>query len=374
MHGGTSRQWHPRDCLETFARDSAVKIGVFLPNWIGDMAMCTPTLRALRRHYGPDAEMVGILRPYVADVLAGTPWLDETILFHRRSQAAEQRTLPVARRLRARRFDTIVLLTNSLRAGAMAWWSGAPERVGYVRYGRGPLLTHRLYHPRRGRDWLPTPAIDAYLQLAYALGCELESPKLELATLPADDDAAERAWKKLGLPPGNQVVVLNSGGAYGAAKHWPGEHFAALARRIVNDQGLAVLVTCGPAERAVARQIVALADHPRVVSLADENPSIGLTKACIRRGRLLVSTDSGPRFFALAFDVPVVSLFGPTHMGWSRTHSAGEVCLQHAVPCGPCSRRKCPLGHHDCMRLLSVERVYGAVNRQLHSAAAVQAA
>ncbi|MBI3839822.1 MAG: lipopolysaccharide heptosyltransferase II [Planctomycetia bacterium] len=342
-----------------------MKIGIFIPNWIGDVAMATPTLRALRRHYGAQAELVGILRPYVADVLAGTPWLDEQIFYHPKSKNQAERTWSVLSKLRRRRLDTIILLTNSLRAGALAWACGARERVGYVRYGRGPLLTHKLYYPRQGRKYLPTPAIDAYLQLAYAVGCERESPQLELATLPADEAAAEGVWGKWGLPLSNQVVVLNSGGAYGAAKLWPSESFAQLARRIATEQGLSVLVLCGPAERSVARQIVQLADHPRVVSLADELISIGLSKACIRRSRLLVTTDSGPRFFAVAFGVPVVSLFGPTHMQWTRTHYSLETCLQHTVPCGPCSRRTCPLGHHDCMRLLGVEQVYAAVLEQL---------
>lgn len=341
------------------------KIGVFLPNWIGDAAMCTPTLRALARHFGSDAELIGILRPYVADVLAGTSWLHDFVFFHKKSRNPTHRTLAVARELRARRLDAIVLLTNSFRSAAIARWSGASTRIGYARYGRSALLTHRLFYPRVGWRWLPTPAIDSYLQLANALGCESESPRIELATLPADEEAADTVWKHWDLPPGDQVVVLNSGGAYGAAKLWPGEYFAELARRIAVEQGLAVLVTCGPAERALARQIVAQACHPRVVSLADETPSIGLTKACVRRSRLMVSTDSGPRFFAVAFDVPLVTLFGPTHVDWSRTHYPREVTLQHAVPCGPCGQRVCPFAHHDCMRLLSVDRVYRAVLAQL---------
>lgn len=342
-----------------------MKLGVFVPNWIGDVAMSTPSLRALRGHVGTSDEIVGVVRPYVADVLAGTPWLDRQILYHPRSKTPAERTWAVLNKLRNERLDAIVLLTNSFRAAAMAWLSGAPQRIGYVRYGRGALLTHKLYHPRHALRWLPTPAIDTYLQLAYALGCEWESPRLELSTLPADEEAADAVWKRWDLPPGEQVVVLNSGGAYGAAKLWPSEYFAQLARRIATAQGLAVLVTCGPVERPIAERIVELAAHPRVVSFADKPISIGLSKACIRRSRLLVSTDSGPRFFGVAFNVPVISLFGPTHVGWTRTHYAREICLQQNVPCGPCSRRACPLGHHDCMRSLSVERVYAAVLEQL---------
>ncbi len=342
-----------------------MKIGVFIPNWVGDAAMCTPTLRALRQHYGPGAKMIGIMRPYVSEVLAGTPWLSGRILFNPRSSNPAERTPAALAAMRRAGFDTMVLLTNSMRTAILARASGAAQRVGYVRYGRSLLLTHKVYAPRVGFHRLPFPAIDAYLHIAYALGCEPQSPRLELATLIADEAAADAVWEKWNLPPGDQVVVLNSSGAYGAAKLWPTEYFARLAERIATRKGLAVLVTCGPNEREIAREIVNTANHPRVVSLADEPISIGLTKACIRRSRLMVTTDSGPRFFAVAFDVPVITLFGPTDKAWTRTHYPREVCLNHAVPCGPCGRRACPLKHHDCMRLLTVERVYETVAEQL---------
>jgi heptosyltransferase-2 len=209
------------------------------------------------------------------------------------------------------------------------------------------------------------PAIDEYLNIVYALGCDPEPPRLEMATLPADEAAADAVWNKHQLPSGDRVIVLNSGGAYGAAKHWPSEYFAELARRIATELGHSVLVICGPAERQVAREIAAQAAHPGVVHLADDNASVGLSKACIRRARLLVTTDSGPRFFGVAFGLPVVTLFGPTRIDWTRTHFSGEMCLQHAVPCGPCGRRRCPLGHHECMRGLSVARVFATVCQQL---------
>jgi heptosyltransferase-2 len=342
-----------------------VRLGIFIPNWIGDAAMCTPTLRALREHYGPDAHLVGVMRPYVADVLAGNPWLNDQILFNQRSSRADERTRAVIRALRQQRLDAVALLTNSFRTAAIARLSGAPIRAGYVRYYRGPLLTHKVHAPREGLRRLPFPEIDAYLKVAYALGCPPQSPRLELSTLPADEATADAVWQKWNLPSGQQVAILNSSGAYGAAKLWPSEFFARLAQQFVARQGLSVLVTCGPSERDIARDIVRQANHPRVVSLADEPISIGLTKACIRRSRLMVTTDSGPRFFAVAFGVPVVTLFGPTDPAWTSTHYAGETCLHHEVPCGPCGKRVCPLQHHDCMRLLSVERVYEAASEQL---------
>ncbi len=104
-----------------------MRIGVFVPNWVGDVAMATPTLRALRRNF-PTARIVGVVRPYVADVLVGTPWLDEQILYHPKSADRGQRFTAVLRKLRDEWLDTVVLLTNSFRSAALAWASGATPR------------------------------------------------------------------------------------------------------------------------------------------------------------------------------------------------------------------------------------------------------
>jgi heptosyltransferase-2 len=80
-----------------------------------------------------------------------------------------------------------------------------------------------------------------------------------------------------------------------------------------------------------------------------------------------VSTDSGPRFFGIAFGKPVVTLFGPTDPQATRTHYDRETSLSLSLDCQPCMQRACPLGHHPCKRDLSVDRVWAAVAGQLES-------
>ena len=292
-----------------------------LPNWIGDAVMATPTLRALRNQFAGQATITGIMRPYVSKVLAGTTWLDRTIYFDRRSKNTDLHAKTLTARLRAERLDLMVLMSNSFRAGAIAWLSGAQRRVGYVRYGRGFLLTDKLYPPRQGRRFTPVSAVDYYLDLAYCVGCPPEPRVLELATSSHDEKGADRVWDNLGLGSAGSVIILNTGGARGAAKHWPAENFVELAHRIVAEPQYAVLIICGPEERETAAYIEKVADHSRVRSMANQNLDIGVAKACIRRAQLMVTTDSGPRHIATAFDVPVVALFGPIDPRWSETLS-----------------------------------------------------
>jgi heptosyltransferase-2 len=210
------------------------------------------------------------------------------------------------------------------------------------------------------------PTICGYLQVAQAAGAPPESPELELATTAADERRADGVWRRLGWPRDARAAVLNTGGAFGAAKDWPGESFAGLARRLAGEGDWRVLVNCGPKERDAARAIVAAAGDGRVASLADEAElPIGLTKAVIRRARLLVTTDSGPRFFGVAFGVPTVTLFGPMSPEFTQTYSDWETSVSLGLDCQPCMQRTCPLKHHRCMRDLSVNQVIAAIDRVL---------
>ncbi len=350
-----------REFLRANVNMPSINLGVVLPSWLGDAVMATPTIRALREHFGSSANLIGIMKPKIADVLEGLPWFDECLLFERGQCRPELQVRRLLTELRRRRLDKIVLLPNSLSSAVIAWLSGAGERIGYDRDLRGGLLTQRLQPLWKDGRYAPVSAVDYYLQLATAVGCSECSRRVELATTPADEAAADFLWDTYRLRLTRSVVAFNTGGAFGAAKHWPTEYFAELARRIVREWDATVLVLCGPAERDTAAEIARQASHQRVISLAGEKLPLGLMKACIRRSDLLVSTDSGPRHFGAAFNVPTVALFGPIHPAWSVNYNPRETQLYLDLPCSPCNEHRCPLIHHRCMRELSVDMAFGAV-------------
>lgn len=348
-----------------------MRVAVFLPNWIGDVVMATPALRALRNDLPEGTQIVGVGKGHATAVLAGTPWLDEILVIGPNNYYD---ALARVRLLRQRRFDAAVLFTNSFRTALVAFAAGAERRIGYARDLRRWMLTDVLPVPRIGRRRLPISAVDCYLALVETLGCSATSKQLELATTPSDETETDKVWRSLGWSREDSVVVLNGGGAFGPAKHWPESYFSSLARRIVRDLHMRVLVLSGPAERLAARRIVSMSRLNDVASLADHTPSIGLSKACVRRATALVSTDSGPRHFAAAFDVPCVALFGPTHVGWSENYHAREIRLQKSVPCGPCQKKSCPLHHHRCMTELNVDEVFTSLAELLQANVSTPAA
>lgn len=329
-------------------------VAMFLPGWVGDAVMATPAVRAIRRHFN-DARVIGVMKPYVSDVVAGSPWFDDVVPM--------TGAFPTGLALRKHRPDLAVLFPNSFRSALAAWVGGCSRRVGYRRHGRGLLLTDALEPDRHDDGALKvSPVIDAYNRLAEYVGCAPPGHDMELFTLPDDEGAAEAVWDAGGLRRYPEVVCLNPGAAFGASKYWPAEYFAEVARDLVRRRRCGVLVLCGPAEREMAKTIADEAADPAVVALSALSvpPSLGLTKALVRRCDLLVTTDSGPRHFAAAFDRPVVTLFGPTHIAWTETYHHRAIHLQKEVECGPCQKRRCVTDHRCMTGLLPAEVLIAA--------------
>lgn len=331
---------------------------VFVPNWVGDAVMATPALAALKEHF-PASKVTAVARPYVLPVLEGLDFIDEVMgLEGLKPGASVLGLFREARSLRPRRFDLAVLFTNSFRTALFALLAGAGRRVGYVREGRGLLLTEGIKPAKSGGRFEPRPMIDYYLDLVGSLGAPTGQRRMRLAVTPADSAAAEKVFADCRVDTSKPRAVLNPGAAFGSAKCWPAENFAAVADALAA-RGFEVLVVTGPKEKTIGEAIAAAAE----VSLRPTwraNVPLGALKGIISEAAVLVTNDSGPRHFAAALDVPVVTLVGPTDPRWSETGFDREIVLRREVDCGPCMLRVCPRDHR-CMTLITGEDVTKAV-------------
>lgn len=208
------------------------------------------------------------------------------------------------------------------------------------------------------------PLVEYYADLAEAVGCNRPDERLELFTTPDDEESVQDRLTLLGLADRRPLVVISPGARYGSAKCWAPERFASVADGLIDADGATVVVTCGPGEESIARCIGSqmkrvgfVFDHPRL--------SLGELMALIRRSDLWIGNDTGPRHFARAFGVPVVTIFGPTHPEWTATSYEAERIVRVDVDCGPCQQRVCPLGHLKCMTGVTVEAVLEAATELL---------
>ena len=348
---------------------AAKKILVMLPNPMGDAILSGPALRYLRRRR-PESAITLLGNPTVIEILRGNPWSDACLAWPAEKNG-RQGFWSAARWLREFQFDAVILLPNSFRSAALAFAAGIPRRLGYGRDGRGFLVTDAIAPIRIQGRFPPMSMLDYYgylMEQTLSGGPEnhyfSDGLHLELFTGPQDRQQAEDLLQRWGIASGRKLVMLVPGGAFGGSKWWPAERFAAVADWLT-EKGYTVVVSCAPneTEKKIAAQILSRVKKP-IFNLVEEGLPLGGFKELIRRCALVISNDTGPCHIAAGFQVPLVTLFGPTDPRWTATGYPREIRLRLDVPCGPCQQDTCLLDHR-CLQQIRVDEVLAAVRAQL---------
>ena len=329
--------------------------------FIGDVVLTTPLIRSLRDAY-PDAFIAYLGEREAVSLLEGNPCLDEIIPFdYSRPAILEQAR--VGSLLRRRTFDLVIDLFGNPRSALLTRLSGAPVRVGPDRKGRG-----RLYTIRVRDDGRPKSAIAFHNQSLVAAGIPVSGKKTEIFVSPAERDSAHALLRRMDPPldPDRVIVGIHPGATW-PAKHWFPDRFAALAEGLVRDDGIQVLLTAGPRDGETIRSIRSRLREPVAVL---DGPSLRSLAAAVSLCSAFVSNDAGPMHIAAAVGTPTIGLFGPGEdaIWFPYETGAGHRALRVDVPCHPCHLDVCNRageGYMECMKLLTVERVLGAVRDAL---------
>jgi heptosyltransferase-2 len=345
------------------------RIFVRAPNWVGDLVMATASFARIRAAF-PEAHIACGLRPNLRPLLAGTTWFDELVDTPRAGGLAGLRAQ--VRAMRERRYDLAVVMPNSLETALVPFLARVPGRLGY-RQGRPLLLTmgpkarvrRRWFQRRVGPRRVPEPMPQYYRKLLDGLGIPGDELHPHLAVTSAERQWVAQDLAARGVPAESRLLLLVVGANYGSSKLWLPERFAEAARHFQQAHGMRALVVVGPAEVELGERIAREAD-----ALALTQPVLPLDKlkALVERSALMITGDTGPRHVAVAFDKPVVCLMGPSDPDYTDYCMERTALIRKDLPCSPCQRKVCPLGHHRCMRDITVAEVIAAGERLLASA------
>lgn len=333
------------------ARRGTLVVG---PSWIGDMVMAHSLFAAIRTRF-PDEPLDVLAPPWALPILRFMPEVTGGVALpvgHGRfGLAARWR---VGRDLRARRHARAYILPRAWKAALVPAFAGIPQRIGYLGEQRWGLLSE----PRRlDKTRLPR-TVDRFVDLARPKGSpgapEIAPPRL---TVPAGE--AEAALTAHGLTrPDGPLLALCPGAEYGPAKRWPPAHFAALARDHLAGGG-AVWLFGGPGDREAAAAIAAQA--PGCVDLAGRT-ELAEAVALLSLADRVVTNDSGLMHVAAALGVPLVAVYGSSSPAMTPPLSDRAAIVSLSLPCSPCFKRVCPLGHTDCLNRLEPARVRAALD------------
>jgi heptosyltransferase-2 len=337
-------------------------IHVRLPNWVGDLVMCTPALRALR-HGFPDAKITVEGRSYMRGLMEPLETVDDFL----EVPSPERGLRPLLkrmRRLRAGKFDLSLLMPDSQSSAMGPFLARIPRRFGYAPdLARRILLTEALPPPTEAGKRVPISMIERYLQLTRHLGCEDQGDAM---TLVVTDDSRKTVATRLaehGIDQDQPILLCITGASYGASKMWPAEYFAEAADVLGKRHGLRTVLAPGPGEESTGSQVGEHMHEPCTV-LMDPVLNLAEMAALVERARVVISNDTGPRSMAVALGIPCVVPFGPTDRRYTNHHLENQTLLSEDVDCAPCGLQTCPIDHR-CMRNLLPERIIEATDAYL---------
>jgi heptosyltransferase-2 len=341
----------------------AENILVVLPNWVGDNVLASPALRAMRHGFGR-SRISYLAKPYLAELYGGCDWFDEMLFWPGGKVRPRITALGLINTLRKSKFDMAILLSNSFRAALTCSLGKIPRRIGYDRDGRGVMLTDKLLPDRYDGRFLPVSALKYYLSIADYLHCPTENYGLELFTEPKCEAQMDEILQRNGVEKNGAYALINPGASYGSSKCWPADSFAEVGDYLAGKFGLKVLIVGSPREIPLVKDVAARMKS-KGIAITEPVAGLGALKSLVKRCKLMVTNDTGPRHFAAAFGVPVVTIFGATDPRWSETLYVKERQVRIDLSCGPCMKKTCPEKHHRCMKDLKPERVERAIEELL---------
>ena len=327
------------------------------PAWVGDMVMAQSLFHALKRRWPNRA--IDVVAPDATRPLLGfMPEVRASIglrLGHGALGLGARRNM--GRALRDAGYGTAIVLPRSWKSALVPYFAGIPERIGYWGEARIRLLTH----PRRlDKQALPR-TVDKFVALAADVGDQ--PPDVVAPALKVDPFDSKAALDHLNLTGSlDRVVALCPGAEYGPAKRWPARHAAAFAKQ-ATAHGWSVWLIGGPNDHPIADAIMSdLGDGANVTNLIGRT-SLVEAVSLLACARVVVSNDSGLMHVAAALGRPQIALFGSSSAARTPPLSDKAQVLSLDLPCQPCFKRECPLGHLDCLNKLMPDQVFQALER-----------
>lgn len=318
---------------------------------IGDIVLCSPVLRCLKKIPGQNIQTHLLTKKSFAAFAGNYPYVDKVF-------ALEKSLSDVIALLKKENYDFIIDLHNNLRSLRVKLALRAPSRSFNKLNIEKWLLTNL------GIDRMPDlHIVDRYLDAAKPLGVTNDHAGLDFF-IPDRDQVAPKE-----LPPDFQQGYIGFviGGTY-ATKRLPLEKITEICRQLEEP----VVLLGGPEDRETGDRI---AENAGTMTFnACGKFSLNASASLVQQADAIISHDTGLMHIAAAFHKPIASIWGNTvpQLGMYPYMPAKDASVDHTMfevknlKCRPCSKigyNKCPKKHFKCMQDIPVESIVSWVKK-----------
>lgn len=300
-----------------------MNILIELPTWLGDAVMVTPSLENIRKKY-PNADFSFIGPKSSIDLFVDFPRCNNLIPIRKNNFEILRKFLSIDR------CDIFISYRSSFRITILKYF--LPAKVKYQ-------FNKNIY--KHGHQ---VEKYNAFVN--NVLGINFAPNKLKIYI-------KEKPQKKI-----KKIVGISPGAAYGSAKRWTIEGFKEVAFEL--SKNYQIILLGSKKEIDICNSIENFLRKNNLLNFINLAGKTNIQELAIRISNidLFITGDSGPMHIAAAFQVPTISIFGPTNdqdtCQWKNQKSK---TIKRNYECQPCMKRKCPLGHQKCMKDITAEEV-----------------
>lgn len=330
---------------------------------MGDVLMSTPAMRALK-NAAVSRHITLLASPSGAALAPHLPFIDNTLVYDapwvRNEGNDTDEDDNLLRILNAESFDAAVIFTvysqSPLPAALMCRLAAIPLTLAYCRENPYHLLS----------DWIPEtePGLvtrheaQRQLDLVGHVHAYAEDARLIFLTKESDRRHLYKKLKAANIRSDQPLIVVHCG-ASAPSRRYPLDSYVKVLSQLGPRAGQLVL-TGNTSEQNLTREIMKKCGNKAPLFNVAGMLTLGEFACLIEDASLLLSNNTGPVHLAAALGTPIVDLYAltnPQHKPWMVPHRV----LFHEVPCKNCYHSVCPEKHHNCLRLVTPERVCEAV-------------
>lgn len=349
--------------MQSFELGTTLKILVINLMHIGDLLLVTPVLRTLRTNY-PQAHVTLLADEKLEDLVKYNKNIDELLVIDKKGYHNKLANyLQFVRDIRSKKFDIVINLHANERASFLAAFSGGKKVVGYSTFGLGLFFSRTI----ENRKALKHQVHSHFDVLSETLGItKIDDRGIEMWLDDQAEQRAEAIWNEAFGGRSEKVVGLNIGASW-PTKRWRKEYYAQLADRLL-DMGYGIAYYGGPMDVAIVNETIRLMrnkEHSLLKTFTGKMTLLELA-ALLKKCNVLVTNDTGPMHVAVAMNVPLVSMFGPSPVPGFYPYNDKSVVLKTPLDCHPCGKHQCPT-QHECMWQIDVDVVMKYTLEQLEN-------
>jgi heptosyltransferase II len=304
-----------------------MKLLIEIPTWMGDTVMATPAIENLVKIYN-NPKIIIIGSSISTEILKNHPNIYRTIVL-------DKKIISLVKAIKnLGKFDAFFTFRSSFRSKLLKICVQANHKY--------------QFNKDKYKNRHQVEKYNDFINDSFKIN--LPAGKLKIVT----NNSKKNKTKK--------ILGINPGASYGSSKRWYPQKFAEVAENLSKQFDIVIFGSAN--EKEIANKI-----EKKLISKGIKNfqnlagkTSITELVRYISNLDLLITNDSGPMHLAASFQIPTISIFGPTRddetSQWMNIHS---VILKKNLICQPCMKRACPLNHHNCMKLITSKEVIEAL-------------